>query len=337
MFGRLTLSGVAPRVRGMGTWRDRAGPRAARPWAYGTLGVARAPAHPARLASMRLPRPGSRRTAELEQRVADLTEQRDRLRGRIDEFERDRRLSYVFVVTYGRSGSTLVQGLLNSIPGYLVRGENRQIMRHLWAFDKEGLTERQTQRRKQRKRGAEVGASDATSPLFGMDNFAHRAALNYARKIAVRTLFRPEEDTRVTGFKEILWGEEDTPEFVEWLREVFPEAKFVINTRDLSAVAQSAWWAEDPDAVADLQRREDLLLALRDQLGDAAYHIRYDEFTEDPTVLRGLFEWLGEPWDEESVRDVLGTRHSFRPRSSSTSDEAEGDDEQDGNDQDGDD
>src|SRR3954464_1127587 len=31
---------------------------------------------------------------------------------------------FVFVVTYGRSGSTLVQGLLNALPGTLVRGEN---------------------------------------------------------------------------------------------------------------------------------------------------------------------------------------------------------------------
>ena len=263
---------------------------------------------------MRVPRLRPRRTADLEHRIAELTKQRDRLRARVDEYERDRRLGYVFVVTYGRSGSTLVQGLLNSIPGYLVRGENRQIMRHLWAFDKEGLAERQVQRRKQRKRGAEVGTSDPTSPLFGMDNFAHKAAQSHARKIAVRTLFRPEDDTRVTGFKEILWGDEDTPEFVQWLREVFPGAKFVINTRKLDAVAQSAWWAEEPDAAADLERREGILMTLLDQLGDAAYHIRYDEFTEDPTVLRGLFEWLGEDWDEERVRDVLGRRHSFRPK-----------------------
>ena len=31
---------------------------------------------------------------------------------------------FLFVVTYGRSGSTLVQGLLNAMPGVLVRGEN---------------------------------------------------------------------------------------------------------------------------------------------------------------------------------------------------------------------
>lgn len=278
---------------------------------------------------MRLHRPGSRRIAELEQRVAQLTQQRDRLRRKVRDFDRDRRLGYVFVVTYGRSGSTLVQGLLNSIPGYLVRGENRQIMRHLWAFDREGLAERNVQRRKQRKRGAEVGSSDVTSPLFGMDNFAHKAAKAYARKMAVRTLFRPEEDTRVTGFKEILWGDEDTPEFVEWLREVFPGAKFVINTRALDAVAQSAWWAEEPDAVADLQRREAILIDLREQLGDAAFHIRYDEYTEDPTVLRGLFEWLGEDWDEARVRAVLDTRHSFRPKHEREAAADQPDDDQD--------
>ena len=36
-----------------------------------------------------------------------------------------RELDYVFVMTYGRSGSTLLMGILNSIPGWLLRGENR--------------------------------------------------------------------------------------------------------------------------------------------------------------------------------------------------------------------
>ncbi|MFN8195918.1 MAG: sulfotransferase [Nocardioidaceae bacterium] len=246
--------------------------------------------------------------------IARLTAERDQARARIAEFERDRQLGYVFVVTYGRSGSTLVQGILNSIPGYLIRGENRQILRHVWAYDATGVAERRVQRRKQRLRGAEEGTSDTTSPLFGMDNYAHRAALRFARKLAVATILRPEPDTRVTGFKEILWGEPDTPEFVAWLREVFPEARFVVNTRDLSSVSRSAWWGDDPAALMELREREAMLLRLRDELGDAAYHIVYDEFIADPTVLRGLFAWLGEPFDEEAVRGVLGVHHSFRPR-----------------------
>ena len=31
---------------------------------------------------------------------------------------------FVFVVTYGRSGSTLLQTVLQSIDGYFIRGEN---------------------------------------------------------------------------------------------------------------------------------------------------------------------------------------------------------------------
>ncbi len=246
--------------------------------------------------------------------INELRAERDRAQARVRQFDRDEHLRYVFVVTYGRSGSTLVQGILNSIPGYLIRGENRQILRHVWAYDAAGLAERRVQRRKQRLRGAEEGTSEPTSPLFGMDNYAHRAALRFARKLAVATILRPEPETRVAGFKEILWGEPDTPEFVRWLCEVFPDAKFVINTRDLESVSQSAWWADDPAALVELREREAMVLRLRDDLGAAAYHVVYDEFTADPSILRGLFEWLGETFDEEAVRDVLDVRHSFRPR-----------------------
>ena len=44
--------------------------------------------------------------------------------------------------------------------------------------------------------------------------------------------------------------------------------------------------------------------------GDAAYRVHFDDYTADPTVLRGLFDWLGEDWDENRVRAVLGVRHS---------------------------
>jgi hypothetical protein len=41
------------------------------------------------------------------------------------------RFPNIFVVTYGRSGSTLLQGVLNGIPGFLIRGENKDIVGHL--------------------------------------------------------------------------------------------------------------------------------------------------------------------------------------------------------------
>lgn len=254
------------------------------------------------------------RILRLEQDLRRSRKEVERLRARLDVTRQPDDLGYVFVVTYGRAGSTLVQGILNSIPGYLIRGENRQILKLLWDYEKKGMHWRRQQRRKQESEGREPGSSDPTNPMFGIDNFPRPKAREAIRQLALATILRPEEDTRVTGFKEVLWADENTPAFVNWLRGVFPGARFVINTRDLGDVSQSAWWSRDPDnSFEELQRREQMLMDLRDQLGDAAYHIRYDEFTADPTTLRGLFEWLGEEFDEERVRSVLAVKHSYQP------------------------
>ena len=36
----------------------------------------------------------------------------------------------------------------------------------------------------------------------------------------------------MTGFKEIRWHGADLAEYVAWLRQLFPGARFVVNTRE---------------------------------------------------------------------------------------------------------
>jgi hypothetical protein len=220
-------------------------------------------------------------------------------------------LGYVFIVTYARSGSTLLQGILNSIPGYLVRGENRQVMRHLWEFHRAAVQERARQRRSQEKRGLEPGSHNSTNAFFGIDQYPVKHSLAAVRGLALDTLMRPEPDTRVTGFKEVRWGDEDVAEYVEWLRKVFPGARFVVNTRDLDDVSRSKLWAEDPAARTELASVESRLLSLAGSLGDAAFHVHYDDYVADPARLEPLFAWLGERYDEPRVRAVMETRHSY--------------------------
>jgi hypothetical protein len=215
----------------------------------------------------------------------------------------DRRdLGYLFVVTYGRSGSTLLMGLLNSIPGYLVRGENWHALHHLYLFHRtlaEGSRRWEPARLRRR-----------THPFFGAGDFPVQTSLDGIRRLVLDTVLRPRDDTRVTGFKEIRWYHDDVEEYVAWLREVFPGARFVVNTRDHDEVRRSGWWAKRPENAAELPAIEARILALAEQLGDAAYHVHYDDYVADPSVLRGLFEWLGEAYDEAAVRAVLETRHS---------------------------
>ena len=239
-------------------------------------------------------------------RPAPVAQPRARAGGR-----RRRDLGYLFVVTYGRSGSTLLQGMLNSIPGYLIRGENHQALRHLHAYHQVTVRQRRKVRRVQRRRDQPPGTTTSTHPFYGMDGVPVQGSLRAIRRLALDTLLRPEPDTRVVGFKEIRWDRDDLADYVGWLRQVFPGARFVVNTRDLGAVSQSKWWANDPGARAALEKVEARLLALADSLGDDAFHVRYDDYVADLGRLRPLFAWLGEEYDEEALRAVLELPHSY--------------------------
>lgn len=214
------------------------------------------------------------------------------------------RVEHVFVMTYGRSGSTLLMGILNSIPGWLLRGENRHAMRHLYDFHRSGLAEK--------ARVDPERASQPTHPWFGIEGFPEAASLQQIRALAEATLLRPEPDTRVSGFKEIRWYDADLPDYVAFLREVFPGARFVVNTRHLPDVAASNYWTHKDDPLAQVQAIEDKILTAAAGLGDAAYRVHYDDYVAHPGVLRGLFEWLGEDYDQDAVEAVLATPHSRR-------------------------
>ena len=237
--------------------------------------------------------------AELER----LRQENARLRQRLRTLRRRESgdLGYLFVVTYGRSGSTLLTGLLNSLPGYLIRGENRDAVHHLFRYHQTLVTESTRYPKGVYRR--------RTHPFFGLGDFPPRRSAEDIRRLVLDTVLRPREDTRVTGFKEIRSYHADLPEYVGWLQQVFPGARFVVNTRNHADVLKSKWWAEGDKSehLAEVERR---ILAVADSLGPAAYRVHYDDYVADPRVLRGLFDWLGEEYDEDRVRAAMAVRYA---------------------------
>ncbi len=213
-------------------------------------------------------------------------------------------MDYVFVMTYGRSGSTLLMGILNSIPGWLLRGENRHAMRHLYDFHRSGLEEK-------RRVNPDL-ASQPTHPWFGIEGYPEAASLQHIRALAQATLLRPEPGTRVSGYKEIRWYDEDLPAYLAFMQEVFPGARFVLNTRNLADVAASNFWTHKDDPLGRVQFIEERMLAAAAGLGDAVHRVHYDDYVADPGSLRGLFDWLGETYDQDRIQAVMATPHSRR-------------------------
>ena len=248
---------------------------------------------------------GAEAQEQLKQRADELAAELDRLRAAGDlAGGRDRTdLQYLFVVTYGRSGSTLLQGILSSTPGVMVRGENGGLLQQLFQFHRTAAGHRD--------RLARSVPLPPEHPWWGLDGYRDETAFRGFRTLMLETVLRPTPDTSLVGFKEIDWPTDDLAELLEFTRSVFPGARFVLNTRDLEQVAQSKWWARNPDALAELQTIEKTYVEALAPLADAAYRVHYDDYVADPTLLRGLFDWLGLEFDETRVRAVMDVRHSY--------------------------
>jgi Sulfotransferase family len=244
-----------------------------------------------------------RQIAELKAHVAELSAAVPVAVG--DDASSGRPLGYLFVVAYGRSGSTLVQGLLDAIPGYLIRGENRGVLYRLYQYH--------SALEKARNDYGRADALTSRDSWYGIDEYSGSVAVARLRSMMLETLLKPAPDTRVVGFKEIRWFYDDWEEFLAFVQEMFPGARFVINTRDHEAVANSQWWGKRPkgEVLELLAGYEKQLTAMADKLGDAAYRVHYDDYVADPGTLRGLFEWLGEPFDEAAVTETMAVKHSF--------------------------
>ncbi|ESX27124.1 hypothetical protein X765_20905 [Mesorhizobium sp. LSHC440B00] len=210
---------------------------------------------------------------------------------------------FLFIVTYGRSGSTLLQGIVNTIPGVLIRGENAGALHGLiksW----EAV-----------KIAQDLFSADSekpTSPWFGaagmdLDRFGHDLAASF-----IRNILKPPPDIRVTGFKEIryhLTAGELAFE-LEFMRRFFPRCAFLINTRGLEATIASNKKAGHDVSKEDLTKADQLLRDIAESSTRDIFHVHYDDYRYDPDRLRPLFDFLGVNFDRVTLQNVFDTKHS---------------------------
>lgn len=196
-------------------------------------------------------------------------------------------MRHVFVVTYGRSGSTLVQGLLNTMPGTVVRGENEFFLRGLF------LSHQALARTQEKWAGASERKGPA-SAFYGADQLDLAQFARGVRDLVERQLLGdvPRQEVACLGFKEVLWHEisaGETESFLGFLDAVFPDARYVLHRRDHEDVLVSGFWKrwDEEKAARALVRVEQLQDALADRHPDRVCWTSYKELTsDDATALR---------------------------------------------------
>ena len=212
--------------------------------------------------------------------------------------------TYIFIVTYGRSGSTVLQNLLQAIPGYFVRGENMNILYQLYNSYKAAHDARYDHGKKPH------GPDD---PWYGANEIEPENVRRRLIDTFVEEILRPPKDVRVVGFKEIRFheaGPEHFENFLNFIHGSFPGCKFIFNSRPWEEVSRSGWWAKmDPVRVKEVITGADALytdyLVAHPERGILLHqHIT----REDAAAFKPLFEFLGEHYDHETVAAITGKK-----------------------------
>lgn len=227
---------------------------------------------------------------------------------------------FVFVVTYGRSGSTLTQSLLNAVPGYAIRGENANLT-HLFAKAIQLVRDHEMFRwRREDLHKPRDERRSYLRPILGKpwDPWAGAEKVDPDRfglalmDLFVREVLRPPRDCRVCGFKEIRFHEDPAffRDHLDIMRRIFPRARFLFQRRAHEAVARSSWWAKQPreQVFAQLQQAERLFQGYIAEHPDVSMMLDYEGLVSGPDYIRGMYDFLGEAIDRATVEAVLAQR-----------------------------
>ncbi len=211
---------------------------------------------------------------------------------------------FVFVVTFGRTGSTVLQSVLQSIGGYHIRGENNNALAHLFGFY-ESLVEART------KNTVEVPAPHG--PWYGINEVDPEDIARQTIDMFVRDVLHVPAGTVRAGFKDILFHEVGVDRFhayMDFIRKFFTPAKIIFNTRNVDAVANSGWWKDEDyyDVLDMVETCDALYSSYTQQYPEDCIQTRYEDLKGNPMAFERLYDFLGEPFDEAKVDETLNRK-----------------------------
>jgi hypothetical protein len=210
----------------------------------------------------------------------------------------------ILIVSYGRTGSTLLQGILNTIDNVDIRGENNNFLYGFFeAYKRLSAT-------------IDNYGSIAKEPVhswYGADKLSKDQFIEQTRLFIKKIFNFDNTDNKVYGFKEIRYFENNNfEEYLDFLCLVLDNPCIIFNTRAINEVCKSGWWRFQNEEIV-----KEKLLSYNNKIN--AYHskkpytsfiIDYSEFTVISTKLLQLYEFIGASFNKDKVCNILAKSHS---------------------------
>ena len=228
----------------------------------------------------------------------------------------------ILICATGRSGSTTIQRIINTIPNSNMCGENLGAINDLLKFylNIKTATLHYIPNNKNDSDYNSLIESGIKPSWYNSYNYDE---IKNEVKLLIAKMFKKSQETTLWGFKENRWGEWQDPYYngkvplVAAFKELFPQTKVIINiSEDVDKQSDSGRWSAKHGGK---ERAKNYLSKLNSQLlkfyGDNKNYCYLFTFEKilNLNSIKNMFNFIGcqDSYDEEKIKKVLCDRLKF--------------------------
>lgn len=211
----------------------------------------------------------------------------------------------VLICATGRSGSTTMQRLLNTIPNSNICGENFGAINSLLEFYRR-IKYSTANNIPGHLTPASYDAIISKNIKPSWYNSYNLPQIVQLIKITIVNMFKNSETTNVWGFKEIRYDAGNI-KYIEDFKELFPQTKVIIHIREnIGAQSKSGWHKNNANAVNFLTKLNKELVEFYRKHTDYCYLTSFERMFHKEN-LKNIFTFIdcGENYNEEKINEVL--------------------------------
>ena len=209
----------------------------------------------------------------------------------------------IFLLGSGRSGTTLLQRILNSADDVLIWGEHGGFLKQIAEAYFQNQTDKEidkqifVQNPVAKDPSLDFNALKLRKIGYSWMNWYGRNEIDVNFRGLIDSFFNPEGMARSHwGFKEIRYGLEDR--VMEMLAALYPEARFVFIVRNPIDVVASqvvmGWYGDAQHLAKSWANQNRAILDFCHTHEERSHLVRFEELiAPDSSAIPNLFDWLG--------------------------------------------
>lgn len=211
----------------------------------------------------------------------------------------------VLLCCTGRSGSTTLQRIINTIPNSNICGENYGAINSLLEFYMriKRTTVDYVPGHFKPASYEDIISKNVKPSWYNSYNYQQTVSMI---KILIASLFKNSETTNMWGFKEIRYDNGNI-NYIKEFKELFPQTKVIIQVRaNIQAQSQSSWLKKDKNAVQYLNKLNNEMYHFYNQNQSWCYFTTFEKMFNKENIKK-IFEFIEcqEHYDENKIKQIL--------------------------------